>query len=134
MGKKRSPLSRGESSVLSALWRLDACTLGELHEEVLKFEKMQYATVQSYIRRLEAKGYVKSQKKGRSNVYRPAVKPEKVHGQTIDEMLRKIFSGQSLPIFRHLIQERGLSEEELQQLRSMIDEAEEKQTDEKNSH
>ena len=124
MAKKRIPLSRGESVVASALWRLGTGTLGEVYEEVIKFETMQYSTVQSYIRRLEAKGYVKSKKDGRNKTYKPAIKPEKVFGQTVDELLHKVFSGNSLPIFRHLIQERGLSPEELAQLREMIDKAE----------
>lgn len=125
MSKKRVSLSKGEMVVASALWRLGSATLGELFEEVVDAnESMEYATVQSYIRRLEDKGYVKSKKTGRNKVYQPAVKPEKVIGQTVDEMLRQLVSGQSMPVFRHLIQERGVTKDEIDQLRKMINEAE----------
>lgn len=124
MAKKRAALSKGEMVVASALWRLGDATLGELHIEVQEVEPMEYATVQSYIRRLESKGYVKFKKEGRNKRYRSAVKPEKVIGQTIDQMLDQLVSGESLPVFRHLIQGRGVSPDELNELRQLIDEAE----------
>lgn len=124
MAKKRAPLSKGEMIVASALWRLGTATLGQLHAEVESTETMEYATVQSYIRRLESKGYVKAKKDGRNKIYRPAVKPEKVIGQTVDDMLNQLVSGQSMPVFRHLIQNRPVTRSELDELRRMIDEAE----------
>lgn len=128
MAKKRAALSKGEMVVASALWRLGQATLGELHEEVQVVEAMEYATVQSYIRRLEAKGYVKAKKEGRNKRYRSAIKPETVIGQTIDQMLDQLVSGESLPVFRHLIQGRGVSRDELDALKQMIDEAENSQS------
>ncbi|MEL7498408.1 MAG: BlaI/MecI/CopY family transcriptional regulator [Planctomycetota bacterium] len=124
MARKRAGLSKGEMVVASALWRLGNATLGELYKEVEQTDSMEYATVQSYIRRLEAKGYVKSKKEGRNKCYRAAVKPEKVIGQNIDELLDQLVSGQSLPVFRHLIEQRRVSQDELQELRRMIDDAE----------
>lgn len=124
MGKKRVPLSKGESTVASALWRLGSGTLGQIHEEVIKLEKMHYTTVQSYIRRLETKGYIKGKRDGRRKIYQPAIQPEKVYGQTIDQLVLKLFSGDSLPMLRHLILGRQMSPEALSELRQMIEEAE----------
>ena len=123
MPRKRPPLSKGETVVAAALWRLKNASLGELHAEVAKTETMEYATVQSYIRRLEAKGYVKSKRVGRNNVYSSKIKPEKVIGQTLDEMMKQFFDGQTVSLFRHLISERGVSDDELAELRKMVDEA-----------
>ncbi len=124
MAKKPAALSKGEMVVASALWRLESASLGELHEEVLQAEAMEYATVQSYIRRLETKGYVKAKRDGRSKIYSPKIKPEKVIGQTLDQMMRQLFDGKAIPLFRHLISERGISESELAELREIVDSAE----------
>lgn len=128
--KKTAPLSKGEMVVASALWRLESATLGELHEEVSKSDTMEYSTVQSYIRRLDAKGYVKAKRVGRNNVYTPKIKPEKVIGQTLDQMMKQLFDGQAIPLFRHLIKDRGISDSELAELREMIDSAEDSNEDE----
>lgn len=124
MAKKTAPLSKGEMVVASALWRLETATLGELHEEVSQSDSMEYATVQSYIRRLETKGYVKAKRVGRNNVYSPKIKPEKVIGQTLDQMMKQLFDGKAIPLFRHLIKDRGISDSELAELRAMIESAE----------
>ncbi|MEM6472888.1 MAG: BlaI/MecI/CopY family transcriptional regulator [Planctomycetota bacterium] len=123
MPRKTVPLSKGETVVAAALWRLKSASLGELHEEVAKSEAMEYATVQSYIRRLEAKGYVKAKRVGRNNVYRPKIRPEKVIGQTLDEMMKQFFDGKTVSLFRHLISERGITESELAELRAIVEEA-----------
>ena len=130
MPRKPAALSKGEMVVASALWRLKSASLGELHEEVTKSDTMEYATVQSYIRRLETKGYVKAKRVGRSNVYRPKIKPEKVIGQTLDQMMKQLFDGKAIPLFRHLISERGISESELAELRKIVESAEGKPDEE----
>lgn len=124
MAKKLADLSKGEMVVASALWRRGSATLGELFEEIREVDPMEYATVQSYIRRLEAKGYVKSRKEGRNKRYRPAIKPETVIGQTIDRMMTQLLAGESMPVFRHMIQERDIKASELEALKQMIEEAE----------
>ena len=132
MGKKRAALSKGETVVASALWRLSSASLGEIYEEVAQHHSMEYSTVQSYIRRLETKGYVKSKKVGRNNVYSAKVKPDQVIGQTLDQMLNQMFAGDAIPIFRHLIRERGISDEEMLELRQMLDDADDANDDESN--
>lgn len=124
MPRKTAALSKGEMVVASALWRLKSASLGELHEEVGKSDSMEYATVQSYIRRLESKGYVKAKRAGRHNIYSPKIKPEKVIGQTLDQMMKQLFDGKAIPLFRHLISERGISESELAELREIVASAE----------
>lgn len=125
MSKKRAELSKGEMVVAGAIWRLESATLGEIHNEVCQSEKMEYATVQSYIRRLEAKGYIKSKRVGRNNVYRPRVKVDTVIDQTLNRMVHQLFDGDTLPLFRHLIKRRSMTDEELAELKQLIDEVEE---------
>ena len=125
--KGRPALSKGESVVASALWRLGSGALGEIHKEVIKHQEMDYLTVQSYIRRLEVKGYVQSKKQGRIKVYSSAVKPETVIGRSVDNLIEQMVSGEAMPILRHLIQCRDLSKDEIAELRKMINEAESKE-------
>ncbi|MEM9413369.1 MAG: BlaI/MecI/CopY family transcriptional regulator, partial [Planctomycetota bacterium] len=120
MGIKRPPLSKGETIVASSLSRLQSASLGEIHKEVNRIQDMEYSTVQSYIRRLIAKGYVKSKKNGRNNVYGLKGNPQRMVEQLLDQMLSQVFAGDAIPIFRHLIRERGISDSEMRELRNML--------------
>ena len=70
---------------------------------------------------LEAKGYLKTEREGRSNVYRPIIRPGQVIGEVMDDLLNRLFDGQVLPLFQHLVNDRGLSDNEIHQLRELLD-------------
>jgi predicted transcriptional regulator len=41
--------------------------------------------------------------------------------ETIDDLLDRLFAGEALPLMKHLVEERGLSDDDIAQLRSMLD-------------
>ena len=49
------------------------------------------------------------------------VRPSTVIRETVNDLVDRLFGGDSLPLVRHLIEDRGMSEEELQQLRALLD-------------
>jgi BlaI family transcriptional regulator, penicillinase repressor len=123
---ERAALSKGEMEVARVLWQLGRGTVREVHEAFPASRKIDFTTVQTYLRRLEAKGYVGGQMSGRTRVYSPKVKPRKVINQTIDDLVNRLFDGETLPLMRHLIEDRGISEEELAELRKLIDRLEQR--------
>jgi BlaI family transcriptional regulator, penicillinase repressor len=122
---QRPPLSKGEMEVARVLWQLGRATVRQVHQEFPAERAIDFATVQTYLRRLENKGYVKGQLEGRIRVYSPRVRPATVIRETVDELVDLLFGGQTLPLVRHLIEHRGLQEQDLTQLRRLIDRLEE---------
>jgi predicted transcriptional regulator len=118
---ERPPLSKGEMEVARVLWDLKRASVREVHEAFPAGRKIDFATVQTYLRRLESKGYVVGRLEGRTRIYSPKVKPRKVIGQTIDDLVQRLFGGDSLPLMKHLIEDRGISAEDLAELRKLID-------------
>ncbi|MCA9193968.1 MAG: BlaI/MecI/CopY family transcriptional regulator [Planctomycetales bacterium] len=116
----RPPLSRGETEVLKALWSLEKGSVGEIHAALPMDRPMDYTTVQTYVRRLEAKGYVQSTRLGRNKIYRAAVRKSQVVGEAIEEFLDRLFDGQMLPMVRHLVDSREVSREELDDLLAIV--------------
>ena len=96
----------------------------EVHEAFPADRKIDFATVQTYLRRLEAKGYVSGCMSGRARIYSPKVQPRRVIRQTIDELVERLFGGETLPLMRHLIEDHGVSAEELTELRQLIERVE----------
>ena len=117
----RPPLSKGEMEVARVLWELRQATVREVHEAFPPSRRIDFATVQTYLRRLEAKGYVAGKLDGRTRVYSAKVQPRTVIGQTIDDLVERLFGGETLPLMKHLIEDRGISARDLAELRKLID-------------
>ena len=91
-------------------------------DELPEDRGLDFWTVQTYLRRLAQKGYLKFRKDGRSNVYSAAVDPERVIGAVFADTVQRLFDGEAIPVFQHLIQDRGLTDEEIDHLQSVLDE------------
>lgn len=117
----RPGLSKGELEVARVLWELGTATVRQVHEAFPPERTIDFATVQTYLRRLEGKGYVQTRLEGRIHVYSPRVKPRTVIRQTVDDLVDRLFGGETLPLVQHLIEERGLSDQDLRQLRDLLD-------------
>jgi len=124
---RRPALSRGELEVARAVWDLGEATVGEVHQWFPPARAPDYTTVQTYLRRLEAKGYVKTRREGRNKIYSPKVQPQQVIRETVEDLMNRLFDGETLPLMQHLIQDRGISPEETRKLREWLDQREAEQ-------
>lgn len=107
------------------LWELGQATVRQVHEAFGPERAIDFSTVQTYLRRLAAKGYVHSRLVGRTRVYRPRIKPNTVIRETVDDLVERLFGGHALPLVRHLIEEHAIGDEELVELRRLLDRLEE---------
>ncbi|MEM8733904.1 MAG: BlaI/MecI/CopY family transcriptional regulator [Planctomycetota bacterium] len=123
----RPSVSRGETEVLKALWKILKGSVGEIHATICEEREMDYSTVQTYVRRLEAKGYLNAQRIGRNKIYRAAVERQEVLGEAIDDFVDRMFDGQLLPMVRQLVDSRGVSPEEVKDLMKLVKELQKEQ-------
>lgn len=121
MGGERPALSKSELEVARCVWQLKQATVREIHELLCNEREIDFSTVQTYLRRLTEKGYVRATKRGRMLVYSPRVRAGTVIRETIDDLVDRLFYGDTMPLFRHLIESRKISDEEVRQLREMLD-------------
>lgn len=126
---ERAGLSKGEMEVVRLLWKLAPASVRQIHEALPPERAMDFATVQTYLRRLETKGYAKSTLDGRVRIYSAKTKARTVIRQTVDDLVNRLFAGDTMPLMRHLIEERGIDEHELAELRAMLDRLEKEGSD-----
>ena len=126
---QRPALSKGEMEVARLLWELGEATVRQVHEALPAERTIDFTTVQTYLRRLDAKGYVRTWLAGRTRVYAPKVRPTTVIRETVGDLIERLFGGETLPLMRHLIEERGIGGEELVELRQLLDRLEEESDD-----
>jgi predicted transcriptional regulator len=117
----RPPLSKGELEVARAVWELGEATMGQVFQWFPEDRRMDYAAVQTYLRRLEAKGYVRARRSGRTKVYQSKVESAQVIRETVGDLMTRLFGGETLPLMLHLIEDRGITPEETRQLRQALD-------------
>lgn len=119
---KRPHMSRGELDVARAVWQLEEATVGQVFDLVSERKDVDYSTVQTYLRRLESKGYLRTRRDGRNKIYRPRVDAGRVTSETVDDLVDRLFDGEPLELMQHLICARGINADEVRQLREMLDE------------
>ena len=61
---ERASLSKGELEVARVLWQSGRATVRQVHNAFPVERAIDFATVQTYLRRLEAKGYVNARLEG----------------------------------------------------------------------
>lgn len=117
----RSAISPGEWEVARAVWRLGQASVGAVYEEVSARKAIDYATVQTYLRRLESKGYLRSERDGRKKIYAPKVSAKRAIKESVGELLDRVFDGQPLALIQHLVDEQGITPADTKQLRLLVD-------------
>jgi BlaI family transcriptional regulator, penicillinase repressor len=121
----RPSLSKAEMEIVRLVWDRGEATVRQVLDALPEQRSLDYKTVQTYLRRLEAKGYLSTRPDGKRTVYRASVKPAQVMRETIKDFVARLFDGEALPLVEHLIHDRGLKAEEIEKLRTMLDEIEE---------
>jgi len=118
---ERPALSKGEIEVARVLWDLKHATVREVYGAFPKSRGIDFTTVQTYLRRLEKKGYVNAKLDGRTRVYTPRVKPRTVIRETVDDLVDRLFAGETFPLMQHLIEDRNVSQQDLEALKALLD-------------
>lgn len=123
MAKKRDELSDAEQEVLKTLWELGSGTVREVCEALNRDGRRRvYTTVLTFLARLEAKGYVASDKQGVAHVFRPIVSREALLSQRLTRLVDEVCEGTATPLVQALVRGKQLSSDDIAQLRRLLDE------------
>lgn len=121
---KRPALSKAETEIARILWDLESASVREIHETISQQREIDFSTVQTYLRRLESKGYAKTRLEGRVRIYSPRVRAATVIRETVNDLIDRLFAGDTMPLMKHLVDDGKVSRQELSELRKRIDELE----------
>lgn len=118
-------ITEAEWAVMRVLWELEEASLGEVVRR-LGHPDWKPRTVQTLVRRLVEKGALAVEAQGRDFRYRPAVSQNECQMDEGRSFLQRVFDGQLTPFIAALVDKRQISKDELQQLRDLLDAAENK--------
>ena len=122
---------KSEWVLMEALWRRREATASALQADLRSSQGWAYSTVKTMLDRLVEKGYVKSRRVGNVYEYSAKIRRGAVVARTIDDLADRVLAGSISPLIHRLVERRRLNEEELRELRRMLDDypaAREKET------
>jgi BlaI family penicillinase repressor len=120
MVRKNLPaLSPSETEILRLVWQLSQATVQEVCDKLPARRKIAYATVQTLLRRLENKGYLKHDVRGKAHVFFAAVKKEHVVKRSVGDFLDRLFGGDPVPLMQYLAQHGKISADDIERLKKL---------------
>lgn len=122
MSEKLLGLGALQFEIMELVWAQEEATVSQLVEAISKQRPITYTTALSAAQKLEKKGWLKHRSEGRAYVYRAVKKKTDVGKRRLGELLKAAFSSDPKLLLSSLIDEAGMSDEELSELRKLIDE------------
>jgi predicted transcriptional regulator len=120
MREKSPTLTPQELELMKVVWRRGTATVRDVYEALLERRQIAYTTVMTMLNVLEKKGHLAKRAEGRSYVYAPVRTKQRVLGAMVREFVERVFDGSAEPLLVHLLEERQLSERDLDQLAKRI--------------
>jgi BlaI family penicillinase repressor len=118
-------LSDFEIDVLTHFWEHDRLSAPELFREIGEARGVTYSTIKTIVDRLEEKGAIRRvDNEGKTIIYSAAVSREHVRKPLVDSFVKRMFGEDRRPLFAQLLRDDKLSEDEIEFLRQLVDEAE----------
>jgi len=105
---------------MKVVWRLESATVRQVYEALLEKRHIAYTTVMTMMKILETKGFLKKRQEERAYVYTPAQPQKQVLGSMVREFVNRVFNGSAEPLLLHLVEDRHLTEKDLEEIRKVI--------------
>jgi BlaI family penicillinase repressor len=120
-GGHKLNLSKFELEVMRLIWRDKEVIVPDLHKELEAERGISYSTVKTFVDRLEEKGALKRIRTyGRTILYGPKIQEKDLAKPMVRDLIRRLFGGEALPMFSHLLKDENLSLDDLAYLEEMI--------------
>lgn len=121
-----TPLTEAQREIMEVVWDQQEVTVTQVRDELARRREVARNTIQTMIVRLEERGWLKHREEGRTFWY-SANRPRTASlGAKVAQMVDRLFAGSPEEMVTALMEYRGLSADEADRIRAMIDQAETK--------
>ena len=106
------------------VWRSSSLSAPELFREMGESRGVTYSTIKTIVDRLEEKGAIRRvDTVGKTIIYSAAVNRERVRKPMVKSFVRRLYGQDRKPLFAQLLRDEKLSDDEIEFLRQLVDEA-----------
>ncbi len=126
MGKRRRklppPLSEVQLEIMEVVWERGEVTVAAVWKTLAERRNVTRNTIQTLMARLDERGWLRHRADGKTFFYRAAYPREAAQRQLVRNLVQSAFGGAAEGLVMTLL-ENGVSPEEAQRIREMIDRA-----------
>src|SRR6266567_3571991 len=120
MRSKSPTLTDQELEIMKVVWDRETVTVRDVYEELLEKRKVAYTTVMTMMNILEQKGHLEKTQEDRAYLYRSTKPRNQVIRGMVREFVNRVFNGSAEPLLLHLVEDRKLSEKDIEEMRTLI--------------
>lgn len=121
-------LSDGEWKIMNRLWESGQGTITELTAFLQKETGWDKHIIITMLGRMEKKGAIAHRQGGRAKIFYPLVSREEVSMQETRGFLEKVYRGSLGMMVNAMVEDKALSDEEIQELYDILDQARNKES------
>lgn len=122
-------VSNAELHVMQVLWRRSPQTAQEIVSELQQEFDWHEKTIKTMLNRLTQKQALSFVKQGRGYLYSPAISEQTYQQQASKSFVQRLFSGKVTPLVAHFAEKGDLSHNDIDELKTLIAQLEEKRHD-----
>ena len=113
--------TESELEILQVLWQKGKATVREVHEELVTGKDIGYTTTLKLMQIMNDKGLVDRDDSARTHIYRAATDKENTQKFLLNKFIGNLFGGSSTQLVMQALGSQQVTEEELDQIQSLID-------------
>ena len=112
-----------QEAIMEVVWKLGEATVQDVLSTLGSQRRKQpaYTTILSVMQKLEKAGWLTHRSEGRAYVYIPQRSRREEGSSALTKLIDRVFSGDPVLLFEHLLDSDELTDAELTALRQMID-------------
>lgn len=116
-----------ELEILGVLWEHEPCTVREVNDLLSQKREIGYTTTLKLMQIMTEKGLLQRDTSKRTHVYSANVTEEETQKKLLDRFLETTFGGSAMKLVMQALGNKKSSKEEIQQIRDLLDEMEQKE-------
>ena len=114
-------LTQAELELMMIIWQLGQASVKDVIGHLPEGRNLAYTSVSTIMRILEKKQVLSSEKIGRGHLYRPKLTKAEYEKASVQHLTQTVFTGRPISLVKCLIENDGLSENEISQLRKLLE-------------
>ena len=122
MKQKANVLTPQELEIMKIVWSRGASTVRDVYELLRKKRKVAYTTVMTMMNILVDKKHLRKETVDRVYRYEPTKPKKQVVGAMVRDFVGRVFDGSARPLLLQLVEDRHLTEADLQEIEQLIEE------------
>jgi predicted transcriptional regulator len=119
---QNSLLTEVELEFMTVVWDMGGGTVRDILAELNKVQERAYTSVATVLKIMEQKGFLSSERKERSLVYRPAVPKAEYQKTSLKNLSSKLFNGAPAALVARLVDDEDVTDEMLEEMRALLEE------------